>query len=193
MINGFEGGVVITDDGALADTIARMRNFGFVGYDEVGGPGINAKLSEAHAAAALVNLRYVESLKETGHRHMVQYGDALAGVPGLKPYRTGYTSNGSYVVVEVRDGAGLTRDQLMEALWAEGIKARRYFAPGCHKQAPYNAQTWDLPRTEQAARTTLVLPTGSALTPGDVSAVCDVISFIMRHAEDVAERLEAGS
>lgn len=194
MINGFEGGAVVTNDRGLAEDVRRMRNFGFTGHgDSVGGPGINAKLSEAHAAAALVNLRYTESLKAANYERADAYAEGLSRVPGIHLYNTGYTSNKSYIVVTVGDHAGLSRDQLMAALQAEGILARRYFAPGCHRQPPYNAQEWNLPHTEQAARTTLVLPTGSALALGDVQVVCDVISFMVSHAQGVAERLEAGS
>src|SRR5439155_16775226 len=34
--NTFEGGAVVTNDDELAETVRLMRNFGFVGFDDVG-------------------------------------------------------------------------------------------------------------------------------------------------------------
>jgi dTDP-4-amino-4,6-dideoxygalactose transaminase len=45
--------------------------------------------------------------------------------------------NYQYMVLELQPGCGLTRDDLVSALHAENVLARRYFWPGCHNMQPY--------------------------------------------------------
>ena len=56
--------------------------------------------------------------------------------------------------------AGLNRDELIEVLWREGVLARRYFYPGCHRVEPYRSaypeDRWELPVTNQIAARVLV-------------------------------------
>ena len=54
--NTFEGGAVVTNDDELAEKMRLMRNFGFVGYDNVIYPGTNGKMTEISAAMGLTNL-----------------------------------------------------------------------------------------------------------------------------------------
>ena len=60
VFNTFEGGAMVTNDDALAETMQLMRNFGFRGYDNVVHPGTNGKMVEINAAMGLVNLDAVE-------------------------------------------------------------------------------------------------------------------------------------
>ena len=55
VFNTFEGGAVLTNDDALAETMRLMRNFGFSGYDNVVHPGTNGKMPEINAAMGLVS------------------------------------------------------------------------------------------------------------------------------------------
>ncbi|MFN8619319.1 MAG: DegT/DnrJ/EryC1/StrS family aminotransferase [Chloroflexota bacterium] len=56
-VNGFEGGVITTDDPGLAERAQRLRNFGFVTYERTSMVGINGKMHEASAAMALTSSR----------------------------------------------------------------------------------------------------------------------------------------
>ena len=55
-INTLEGGLVATNDAALAAKMRLMKNFGFSDYDRVDYLGINAKMNEVSAAMGLTNL-----------------------------------------------------------------------------------------------------------------------------------------
>ena len=70
----------------------------------------------------------------------------------------------------VAPDAALTRDELVAVLHAENVMARRYFHPGVHRMEPYRSLFPDahrtLPRTEEACREVLVLPTGPSLSEG---------------------------
>ena len=76
-INGFEGGLIATNDEALAKECALLRNFCFTGYDQVGGIGTNAKVSEIHAAMALTNLECLDDILHINKKVYAWYQEFL--------------------------------------------------------------------------------------------------------------------
>ena len=140
IVSGLEGGVVLTNDIALADRLRRMRNFGFEGYDRVTSLGTNAKLNEFSAAFAILGLECLSELIPRNHRVLEAYRAGLAGLQGvtLRESADAATGNHHYAVVMIdTDTCPLARDELMETLWAENVRARRYFFPGCHRIRRY--------------------------------------------------------
>src|SRR5262249_55548292 len=114
--------------------------------------------------------------------------------PGLRvlAYDHAEHNNYQYVVVDVDESlTGLSRDEIVEILWAENVIARRYFYPGCHRQAPYNrAQTGQrLPVTEAVSERVLLLPTGTALEEEHVVAVCEVIRAAIAYGPEIRARI----
>lgn len=181
-INCFEGGAVVTNDDALAEKMRLMRNFGFKGLDNVIYLGVNGKMSEVCAAMGLTNLEAMEEIIACNQRNYQTYSTHLASVPGISLIRYDRTqkNNYQYVVMEVDPvGYGQTRDALVDALHAEGVIARKYFWPGCHRMEPYRTTQPDtcrqLPVTERVAANVIVLPTGQSVSEDDVARVCGII------------------
>ena len=83
LCNSFEGGVIATDDDELAARLAILRNFGFVDVDRVDALGINAKLSEVHAAMGLVSLDSMDAFVATNPRNMQHYRAGMQSVAGV--------------------------------------------------------------------------------------------------------------
>ena len=179
--NTMEGGAVVTNDDALADTMRLMRNFGFHGYDNVIHPGTNGKMIEVCAAMGLTNLDNFDDVVQNNREHHAAYSAALAGIPGIRvlDYDSAERNSRHYVVIEVDERCASTRDQFVDALHAENILARKYFWPGCHGMKPYrdlfpHAKLM-LPNTERVASRVVVLPNGTAVTEGDVQTIAAVI------------------
>jgi dTDP-4-amino-4,6-dideoxygalactose transaminase len=193
-VHTFEGGAVVTNDSASAERIRRMQRFGFVDYDTVAGLGINAKMSEASAAMGLGSLDDMEEAAAINRSRYNLYVDLLAGLPGLRLLQHTEGSNWHYMVTEVDpERAGLTRDQLVAALWTEGVRARRYFHPGCHRMEPYAAEPASfgaLPVTEHLSQTVMCLPTGTALEPADVRRVAALIRLLLANPDSVRRALQ---
>ncbi len=182
-INCFEGGAAVTNDDALAEKMRLMRNFGFKGFDNVVYLGVNGKMSEVCAAMGLTNLEAMDEIIAANHRNYESYRSHLEAVPGISllTYDPDERNNYQYVVIEVESGThGRTRDELVEALHAEGVIARKYFWPGCHRMEPYRTTQpharQQLPETERVAAKVVVLPTGQSVGEEDVSRVCSLIS-----------------
>lgn len=168
-INCFEGGVVATNDAALADRLRLMRNFGFRDYDDVAVAGVNAKMNEVCAAMGLTCLDSMDAIASINIRNFEAYRRHLRDIPGvsLLGYDGEEQNNHQYVVVEVDEAScPATRDGIVEFLHGKNVIARKYFWPGCHGMEPYRSLDPEaaarLPQTERVAGRVIVLPTGQA-------------------------------
>jgi dTDP-4-amino-4,6-dideoxygalactose transaminase len=195
-LNSFEGGAVVTNDDELAQRIRLMKNFGFIGYDDVGYIGTNGKMTEIAAVMGLTSLEDIHEFIAVNRRNYDQYRLELGGIPGVRflAYDPAERSNYQYVVLEVdQQLAGLSRDELQQVLWAENVLARRYFYPGCHRMEPYRSYFPHagllLPVTERLSERVLSLPTGTAVGPDEISAICGIVRCAIANAAALRRRL----
>ncbi len=194
-LNSFEGGAVVTNDDELARKIRLMKNFGFHAYDDVGYIGINGKMTEASAAMGLTSMESMDEFIAVNLVNYHAYREGLAGIPGvsLVGYNPHEKSSYQYVITEIDEArTGLSRDQLLTVLHAEQVLARRYFYPGVHRMEPYRSYFPNadllLPETRRLCQRVLSLPTGTAVDPGIIARVCDVVRFAVAHGPEIAAR-----
>lgn len=199
-LNSFEGGAVMTNNDELAAKLRLMRNFGFTGYDTVEHIGMNAKMTEVCAAMGLTGLESVERFIEANRRNYRDYESMLGDIPGIRfiSYPERERSNYQYVILEINPGVcALNRDELLRVLHADGILARRYFYPGCHRMEPYRTlypNTGEhLPHTECVTERVIALPTGEAVGPQEVAIVAETVRTAVRNADAVRAALAAKS
>ena len=190
--NTLEGGAVTTNDASLARELRLRRNFGFAGYDAVATVGTNAKMNELSAAMGLTSFEALDDLLAVNAERFGAYADAIRDIDSVQLVAPANVSNKQYVVLEVNDDAGLTRDQLLAVLWAENIRARRYFFPGCDRVPPYDTpERRSLPVTDRLVSQVLVMPAGGAVSDADVGNIVDLMRWLFAHAEEVARKLPA--
>lgn len=182
--NTFEGGAVLTNDDVLAEKMMLMRNFGFSGMDNVIHLGTNGKMTEVSAAMGLVNLDSIDDVIAVNKRNYKLYLNGLNGIPGISllKFDEDERNNYQYVVVEIGQDCSVTRDDIIAALHAENILARKYFWPGCHNMKPYRELYPHagllLQQTSAVAEKVIVLPTGTAVTEKDIATICAVIRIM---------------
>ena len=196
-INTFEGGAILTRSDEIAEKARLMRNFGFVNYDKVSHVGINGKMNEISAAMGLTSLEDMGRFVDVNRANYRAYREGLAGVPGLRvlPHDDSERCNYQYVVVEVDEHASrLDRDQLVRILTAEGVLARRYFHPGCHRMEPYRSYfphaSLLLPITERQSARVFSLPTGTSVGEAQIRAICRLLALAVEHGDDLSGRLQ---
>lgn len=183
--NTFEGGAVVTEDDELAEAMRLMRNFGFAGYDNVIHPGTNGKMIEICAAMGLTNLDAFDSIVETNIRNYRAYREVLSGIAGISllNYATTERNSHHYVVIEVAEQCAVSRDEIITALHAENILARRYFWPGCHKMKPYRDlyphAGLMLPNSERVGKSVVVLPGGATTDAAAIDVIGKIISTLV--------------
>jgi len=148
-----------------------------------------------------MGLKGLESLEEfiaVNHRNYKQYQHELEGIPGTRliSYDERERCNYQYIVLEIdQDETGVSRDQVMEILYAENVLARRYFYPGCHKMEPYRSYYPNagllLPETERLTQRVLSLPTGTAVEPNRISKICQIIRLVVERGPEVSLKLQS--
>lgn len=188
-----EGGLVTTQDGALAAQLRLARNFGFSGPDNVACAGVNAKMSELHAAMGLCNLDVFPDTRAAARKVHAAYARGLEGVDGitLKCPPAAEDNNGHYVVAEIdADILGMNRDALLALLTAENVLARRYFFPGGHRSEPHaRINGPDLPVTDALCARVMLLPGGGAAAIEDIDQICRLLRFIAAHSGQIGDAL----
>jgi dTDP-4-amino-4,6-dideoxygalactose transaminase len=182
--NTFEGGAVVTNNDDLAKTLRLMRNFGFAGLDRVIHPGTNGKMIEVAAAMGLVNLMSLDKIVTVNRQNFKIYQEELAHLPNIKllTYDENEQNNYQYIVLEVSEDSPVSRDEIIQTLHAENVRARRYFWPGCHKMKPYKDLYPHagllLPETQKIADRVIVLPTGMAMNTEKIETITSIIKFL---------------
>lgn len=187
-----EGGLVATHDADLARRLRIGRDYGNPGTYDCEFPGINARMSELHAAVALAGLSTVAERVAYRNELVAAFRAEVEGVSGLSfpTLDAGDVSTFKDLTLILEPEVfGLTNVQLETALKAEGIDSRRYYAPPIHRQQAYahlRGQR-ELPVTDEMAGRVLTPPLYSHMQLGQVRAVARAITKLQNHADDIRD------
>ncbi len=165
-----EGGFVCTADPDTAHRVRVQRNFGFDGLESFAVPGINAKLSELHAALALCILPYVEAAIGERRIRFEAYLEALHAVADrveLPHIPDDLEYNYAYFPLLFENEEALRRAWL--ALVAMDVYPRRYFNPPLNS-IPYMGRD-QAPVAEALSPRLLCLPLHDGLPLDDVERI----------------------
>ena len=196
LVNCFEGGAIVTNNDEVADRARKIANFGFTGMDQVDSLGTNGKMNEASAAMGLSSLEGMKQFVALNQRNYRLYQAAIEAIPGLNliSYPDSGPFNYQYIVLELDEQiTNISRDNVIRALHAENVLARRYFYPGCHKLEPYCSEQESalqlLPHTEQVAQRVICLPTGSEITPHTIDSITQLLKIIINRGSEISSLL----
>lgn len=166
-----EGGAVVCKDEATAKRIFLMSKFGHIGEDEYLDIGINAKMSELHAAMGLAVLPSVPEIIDARRECSLWYDELLDGLKLKRPKRiAGLEYNYAYypVIFATHEQMVMTR----AALQAQDIFPRRYFYPSLNT-LPFLPELLrrPCPISESIAQRVLALPLYPTLARQDVERI----------------------
>jgi perosamine synthetase len=171
-----EGGMVTTDDPALAARARELRDLAFSTERHFWHRSVafNYRMTSLQAAVGLAQTERLDELVERRRTNARRYAERLAGVPGLVlPGEAPGVRNVHWMfAVRVTEEFGCDRDELRGRLAARGIETRTFFVP-IHLQPAYHRlfAGQRFPVAEELCRTGLYLPSGPALTDDDVAYV----------------------
>ncbi|MFE7956984.1 DegT/DnrJ/EryC1/StrS family aminotransferase [Streptomyces sp. NPDC014802] len=184
-----EGGMVTTDDAAWAARLRRLREHGMnasaaerhasdkpvlESYLEV---GYNYRMTDIQAAVGLVQLGKLDEMISRRRALAARYDSLLRDLPGLTPVRDpayGESNFQSYWVLLGPDFP-VGRDDLLAALAAAGVSARRGIM-AAHLEPAYAGHPHaPLPVTERISRDSLILPLFHTLTEAQQDRVVAVL------------------
>lgn len=178
VFNTIEGGCVTFRDDALCEPLHELKNFGIHGKD-VTAVGGNAKMDEFRAAMGVCNLRHIEDSISSRGDAVARYRERLGNIPGIRlcaPQPDVQTNYAYFPVYFDETVFGKTRDDVMEALKAHDIFARKYFYPAINEMSCYqNDCPQNTPVAHDASVHILTLPLYEGLSWEDTNRICDVI------------------
>ncbi|MFE5331374.1 DegT/DnrJ/EryC1/StrS family aminotransferase [Embleya sp. NPDC056575] len=184
-----EGGLIATRDEGLAQACRLGRGYGNPGDYDCVFPGLNARMSELHAALALVSLRGLPERVRTRTDLVAAFAAAIRDVPGVRlpVLAEGDVSTWKDLTLVIDpESFGLDVPTLARALKAEGIDSRRYFHPPVHRQKAYaHLPARSLPVTDDIADRVLTLPLWSHMDTTTVDTVAEAVIRLHEHAAEV--------
>ena len=176
-----EGGMITTNDDALAETCRVIRQHGMrrrYYHDEL---GFNFRMTDVHAAIGL------EQLKKLARFNQVRNENAAYLSAHLKGVQTPFVPEGSRHVFHqytIRIAAA-HRDALMQHLTSRGVGSGVYYPVPIHQQTFYIKDLGynnSLPETEKAASEVLSLPVHPALSAADLDTIISAVNEFTAHA-----------
>jgi dTDP-3-amino-3,4,6-trideoxy-alpha-D-glucose transaminase len=131
-----DGGAVVTEDPALAESLALLRNYGAREKYHTDVIGTNSRLDELQAAVLRVKLAHYPRALADRRRVAARYLDGLAGVPGLALPRTPPGDAPVWHLFVVRTAA---RDALRAHLSDQGIGTGLHYPVPVYRNPPFLA------------------------------------------------------
>jgi perosamine synthetase len=188
-----EGGLITTNDDALADWLRLYRNQGMRARYQFEMLGYNYRMTDIAAAIGLVQLDKLPANTVRRQEIAAKYDGAFGELPiGLPVTPDGRTHVFHQYTIDV----GGARDAIVNDLREAGVGADIYYPIPVHRQSYIMERGLhaDLPVTDEAAAHTLALPMSPALSDAEQDQVIDAVrTAVGRHLGPDAERAAAAS
>lgn len=182
-----EGGGLAFHNESLQRKLISLKNFGLTDPIQADYIGMNAKMSEFHAAMGLLNLQTIDKNLDARKSITERYRHNLSGLPSLKlslEPTAGVKSNYAYFPVLIEPRAGISRDGLFDYLEKHRIHSRKYFYPLISDLRSYKELGFDSSNTPIAkviAEKVLALPIYASLEHGMVDIISEhIIEYMVK-------------
>lgn len=173
-----EGGALIINDDALFKKAKSMINFGFdaEGSGEIIDLGINAKMSELHAAMGLCVLEEIDQILAERKSAFELYSALLKDQVTFLNHSQHCSRNYAYFPVLFKNENQLLK--VMTALQEQKIFPRRYFYPSLNT-LPYLDYV-AMFTSEDIAKRVLCLPMSTGLSQENIIHICNTLKQALR-------------
>jgi perosamine synthetase len=175
-----EGGMVTTDDDALAARLRLLRNHGDTGkYNHIV-LGYNYRMMNLQGAIGLVQLRNLEEFisKRIGNGEYLNHNLAIKGLATpYKPKNVRHVYN--QYAIRVESDFPATREKLMEYLQSKGIGCAVHYPKAVYEQPLYKEMGLDgqrCPVSEEVSRQVLSLPVHPSLKTEELEYIAATIN-----------------
>jgi len=183
-----EGGMVVTDDDGLAATCRSLRNLCFEPgrrfvHERL---GWNFRMSNLQAAVGLAQLERLDDFVARKRAMGRCYNELLAGLEGveLPPAAADYAESIYWVYgIVLDDSVACDAAEMMHALAALGVGCRPFFCPMHLQPALRRRELFAgecYPVAERLYRRGFYLPSGLALTQGQMVRVAEALRTVLR-------------
>jgi dTDP-4-amino-4,6-dideoxygalactose transaminase len=177
-----EGGFVVTGDGALAERMRTLSNFGIdlTQNSQVFAPGSNGKLSEYHAAVAHAALDAWPDVSQRRRDVRARYLQSLARQCPDVSVQTG-DADGIYPILVVALPSGASARDVQKALTGQGIHTRQWYCPTLDRHpafADFGGPALDV--AHDLSERLLGLPFFIDIAPTQIDRVCRALARLLQ-------------
>jgi perosamine synthetase len=174
-----EGGMVTTDDDAVAARLRLLRGQGMDPERRYWFPviGYNYRMTNVAAAIGLAQLERIDHHLAARRRVAEGYDRRLGDLRGrvILPRTEPWAVHAHWMyTIVLGDSVGPSRDEVMARMDAQGVETRPVFYP-MHVMPPYREADGAYPRAEACAARGVNLPTHGLLTDEDLDRVCKAL------------------
>jgi perosamine synthetase len=175
-----EGGMVVTNDDALAERMRLLKSHGMsrtkkYWFDEM---GFNYRMTNVQAAIGCAQMERIGEFVAK-KRHIAERYDRGLG-PGFTRVVEQARGFHSYWMFSVLLPASASRDGFAQALRERGVDSRPFFYP-LSDMPPYAGTRFELSDGARAiAARGITLPSSTRLSDDDIKTVCDVANQALR-------------
>lgn len=173
-----DGGIVVTNDQAVADQVRLLRNIGQTVRYRHEIKGFNHRLDSLQAAVLCTKLPYLDAGNRWRRKTAVSYNNLLADSPIITPFAAAWGEHVYHVYVIQTDNRDALRDDLAKAGIATGI----HYPIPIHLQPAYAELPYvqgDFPVTERLAKRILSLPMYPGITQNAVDYTARTIKNLV--------------
>lgn len=188
-----EGGMLVTRNPDIARRARTMRLHGInrdafdrftskapSWYYEIVAPGFKYNMTDIAAAMGIHQLKKVGRFQEARARIAALYDEAFASLPVILPPKAapGDVHAWHLYVIQLGDEAGISRDEFIERMFAQGIGCSVHYIP-LHLH-PYWRDTYQLrpemfPASQRIYERSVSLPIYSRMTESDAVRVIEAV------------------
>ena len=171
-----EGGMVTTDDDAIAASVGTLRQHGASQRYHHDTLGYNFRLTDLAAAIGRAQLKKLDRNNEIRRRNASLLDEGLSGTPGIVTPRERPGHRHVYHQYTIR--VERDRDGFQRRLRELGIGTAVHYPIPVHRQPLYEKLGYDkvsLPASEKMAQSVLSLPVHPALSEADLERIVDSV------------------
>ncbi len=191
IISTGEGGMLITNNGEIAEKSKLLRNHAFTIprflHKHL---GFNYRFTNIQAAIGLAQLENINELVNARIKNANYYTKLLKDVDGIiTPPQAKWAKNVYWMYgILIDNKFRLTRDEVMKKLFEKGIETRSFFIP-MHKQPIFNDKNNErtyvkddnkYPNAEELSRKGLYLPSSSSLKKEEIEYIVNTIKSLKK-------------
>lgn len=175
-----DAGAVCTNNHALADKIAKLRDHGRTSkysHDEI---GYGERLDGLQAAILAAKLPHLDDWNNARREHAAYYDEMLLGIPGVCVPQQVAGARHIYHIYCISVAGD--RDAILKQLNERGVGAGIHYPIPVHMQpalAHRGYQTGELPHAERAAKSIISLPIYPELSETQREAVVTTLREVM--------------
>lgn len=167
-----EGGALVFKDEADYEKAKKLINFGIDEHGQVSEVGINAKMSELHAAMGLCIFDDLGDIVENREESALLYKEALQDSVEFQKTDSNVYTPPMYMPIRLSSNQQLLSVQ--KALADKGIFSRKYFSP-TKVDLAIQAQVTDLAVTQAIADNILCIPLMYGMSQNDINSIADIV------------------